>query len=349
MEPDLNCIRTEANARCYVCGQEGKPLYEKIEDHQFGVPGLWSLKRCGNPSCGLVWLDPRPVLEDIHKLYAEYYTHSVIKPSNEALTEKADEGPTRFRKSLLFLASVFGKSATDVERFVAFTRKVRSRLTRQYEEHEANHMWLTRVEPGRLLDVGCGSGSFLKMMRDLSWVVTGVEVDINAVAVAREEFGLNVLQSDLFSAKFEDNFFDAVTLGHVIEHVSDPAALLRECKRVLKPGGKLVITTPNIKSLGHRLFCSDWRGLEPPRHFHIFSNNTLEAVAIKSGLYSVSIHSTSRLVPYIWDCSVNIKRCRTSAACKSPGRFMANMFHRMEFILCHFLCVGEEICLIAIK
>lgn len=68
-------IRTRPYPNCYLCSTLGKPLYQGLKDCLFGAAGEWNLKKCPNPECGLVWLDPMPIEEDIHKAYQNYYTH----------------------------------------------------------------------------------------------------------------------------------------------------------------------------------------------------------------------------------------------------------------------------------
>jgi len=144
---------------------------------------------------------------------------------------------------------------------------------------------LSRNEKGRLLDVGCGSGQTLELMAKLGWSVEGIDSDPVAVSRAHER-GFKVRQGTLDQQKFPGGCFDAVVMRHVIEHLHDPLSQLQECYRVLKPGGVLVTVTPNGKSWGHRRFNRDWRGLEPPRHLHIFSHSSLGAISAKAGFVS---------------------------------------------------------------
>ena len=95
-------------------------------------------------------------------------------------------------------------------------------------------------------------------------MVAGVEPDGDAVTVTREKFDLEVFQGSQEEAKFADGYFDAITRNHVIEHAPDPIHVLEECRRVLKPNGRLAVVTPNIKSQGRRVFGENWRGLEEP-------------------------------------------------------------------------------------
>ena len=107
--------------------------------------------------------------------------------------------------------------------------------------------YLKADDRGRLLDVGSGNGLFLHQMKRLGGAVAGVELDGRAASVARAKFGLEVFEGPLEEATFPDEYFDAITMNHVIEHVLDPVGLLKECRRVLRPGGKLVVTTLNIQ------------------------------------------------------------------------------------------------------
>lgn len=99
----------------------------------------------------------------------------------------------------------------------------------------------------RLLDIGCGDGSFAVLLKDFADEVFGVDVSKDAVALAERRgitaFGCDVDREDL---PFEDNFFDAIFCGEVIEHLYNPDHLLDEMYRVLKDGGICIITTPNL-------------------------------------------------------------------------------------------------------
>src|SRR5262249_14249516 len=134
----------------------------------------------------------------------------------------------------------------------------------------------------RVLDVGCGSGVLLARMQALGWQVEGIEVDPDGVNAARAR-GVQVRLGTLEQQKFIDNYFEAVHSAHVIEHVFDPLSLLRECYRILKPGGTLIVLTPNIASLGHKNFGYAWLNLDPPRHLVLFSVKTLGQAAKLAG------------------------------------------------------------------
>jgi 2-polyprenyl-3-methyl-5-hydroxy-6-metoxy-1,4-benzoquinol methylase len=229
-----------------------------------------------------------PLEEDIGRAYESYYTHdpataprSLARRLNEAVRDgyvqvrygySQGAGPRWYR--LLSPAAFFHPGGP--------------------AELEASAMFLPNPGQGRkLLDVGCGSGSKLARMRELGWEVEGLDADPRAVEVARSK-GLNVHLGELQDVQYPPDHFDAVHIHHVIEHVLDPIALIRECYRVLAPGGTLVALTPNSESWGHRHFGRDWRGLEPPRHLYIFSAASLGKAAAMAGLMQLKIGTTAR-------------------------------------------------------
>ena len=263
-------IRSRSCPSCYLCGSRGEVLHENLEDRLFGAPGTWNLKRCPDRACGLVWLDPMPLEEDIGKAYKNYYTHANC-PAN-----RNDSKGKEFVRSLLVHAHDLLLRTILVDR----------------ERRRLDVMYLEQNTPGKLLDVGCGDGSRLARMRALGWEVMGQEVDFAAAFHARSAYGLPVRVGSLEEAKFPDASFDAIIMNHVIEHAHDPVGLLTECRRVLKVGGTCVAVTPNVEGYGYRRSGPCWRGLEPPRHIHLFSQKTLVQVARKAHFDTINTWTT---------------------------------------------------------
>ena len=139
---------------------------------------------------------------------------------------------------------------------------------------------LDRLEPfrktNRLLDVGCSAAFFLKLARDRKWDVQGVEVSDFGVKFSREELKIPVFQGFLQDAHFPDESFDAVFNSHVIEHVGNPVALLREMRRVLRPGGALITVLPTQFASPSYRFFGKWTGEGPPRHISYFTKRVFE-------------------------------------------------------------------------
>src|SRR4030042_1376378 len=145
-------------------------------------------------------------------------------------------------------------------------------------------MYLQDAVPGRRLDIGSGTGKFLHEMSARVGTAEGLDADARAAQGARGRYGVCVHTCDLEQAQVPSCTFDAITLNHVLEHLPDPVAVLTECKRILKHGGRIVCVTPNADSWGHQRFRQNWRGLEPPRHLHIFNPRNLATCATKAGL-----------------------------------------------------------------
>jgi len=285
-------VRTRPRPDCHLCEGSGDLLYEGLTDRIFGAPGVWSFRRCSG--CGLVWLDPAPLEGDTLELYRDYYTHDdPSRPPPEVQSGLFRRTLRRSYHALLQLTPIWRE-------------RQRIRL-----------MYLDEATPGRLLDVGCGNGDRMAEFEARGWQVQGQEIDPTAAGQARAR-GLRVHLGDLESSGFAPESFDAVTANHVIEHVHAPVALLRECRRLLKPGGTLIVVTPNVESHGHRRFEAAWRGLEPPRHLQIFSPGTLGAVASRAGFDRVTVRTSAANAQSIAIESAPTSRVRPDPAGTAP-------------------------------
>ncbi|MGB9023582.1 MAG: class I SAM-dependent methyltransferase [Candidatus Bathyarchaeia archaeon] len=128
---------------------------------------------------------------------------------------------------------------------------------------------------GRLLDVGCAAGFFLKLASDLGYDCFGVDVSEYATRYARETMNLRVFNGTVADAHFPDAFFDLITMWDVLEHISDFLAVLRECHRILRKDGILVVETLNTDSLLARLLGHKWPLYAPKYHLSYFNKRTL--------------------------------------------------------------------------
>jgi SAM-dependent methyltransferase len=128
---------------------------------------------------------------------------------------------------------------------------------------------------GRLLDVGCSIGLFLDLARERGWDGVGIEFAPRALAYAREEYGLEVLDVPLDEAAFEPESFDAVGLLSVLEHTNEPRRMLGDVARVLRPGGAVYVVVPNVESLACRVLHERARTFDGRNHLVYFSPSTL--------------------------------------------------------------------------
>jgi len=120
------------------------------------------------------------------------------------------------------------------------------------------------------------------MQRYGNWQVFGVEPNQWAARYAREQLKLDIFHGHLLEANLADNQFDVVTLWDVLEHLHDPRQTLTEIWRILKPGGFLICSVPNLDSIDAKLFGRFWIGLDAPRHLYVYSRCTLSAM-LKAG------------------------------------------------------------------
>jgi len=335
-------IRVQQVKVCLLCGNEGVPLYQGLRDRLFGAPGIWSLMQC--PKCKLVWLNPQPIPEDIGKLYTKYYTHT--------LHDALHKIPKRLKDAIF--SSSFGYNQLEqsagwrwLGRFISFIPTFNDMVGSLL-------MFLKASDRGRLIDIGCGNGLFLARMRNLGWQVLGIEPDVKAAFVARDRFKIPVIAGELKSANLPEISYDVITMNHVIEHVHDPIGLFQEIYRILKPKGKLVVLTPNVESLGHKLFRSSWRGLEPPRHLYLFTSETLQLCAEKVGFSVATLRTTAKNARSSWTNSRLIQRGdKTSEAGGNPH--LSSLLEGYTFQLVEEIIrwvwkfAGEELFMVAMK
>jgi 2-polyprenyl-3-methyl-5-hydroxy-6-metoxy-1,4-benzoquinol methylase len=134
----------------------------------------------------------------------------------------------------------------------------------------------------RLLDVGCATGALLGYLSGRGWQADGVEINGAQAEYARRTRGLNIYQLPLEKNGFADNSYQIVTASHLIEHLRAPRAFLAEVRRVLSPGGRLFIITPNCDGFQARLFKARWRSAIFD-HLYLFSAETLSRMLEQEG------------------------------------------------------------------
>jgi len=136
---------------------------------------------------------------------------------------------------------------------------------------------------GRLLDVGCATGNFLSLVKQRGWEIWGVEFNPTAAATAARRLNAEVLAGDLVDLHLPGEYFDAVTLFHVIEHVLDPRRTVHMIREVLKRKGRLVLETPDFGSRSARRMGAMWPHVKPREHLYYFDERTLRDLLQGSG------------------------------------------------------------------
>ena len=207
--------------------------------------------------CGLVFTVPRPAPEVIGKYYKSeaYYSHQ--------------------QNSKGFIPRVY-----EMVKTINLKGKVA--------------MATSDMAKGRLLDIGCGVGDFLLQVKKMGWEVMGIEPSEQAASIAQTRLGFTPLQPSDYN-KLPDQSFDVITMWHVLEHVDDLKFQTNEWKRLLKPGGRLIIALPNYQSFDCQYYSDKWAAWDVPRHLNHFTQACLHGI-----LNSVDFKyiDTQRL---IWD------------------------------------------------
>jgi 2-polyprenyl-3-methyl-5-hydroxy-6-metoxy-1,4-benzoquinol methylase len=257
-------------------------MHPGVSDRTFRTaPGQWTIWRCDG--CGAGYLNPRPTATAIARAYKSYYTHE------DATEWWMRDQRTAARRLAVRLVHGRMNSRLGYDRQPALRAgAVLLPLLVRRDRELLGHLRYLRARPsGRLLDVGCGDGAYLNLMRSLGWSTTvGVDPDPKAVQRAHAR-RLDVRLGTLDDVDLPAESFDAITLNHSVEHVHDPVSLLRECRRLLAPGGELIVYTPNLDGEGHRRFGRDWFHLDPPRHPVIFTRAALRAALETAGFRDV--------------------------------------------------------------
>lgn len=236
---------------CPGCGKQGSPPVQlRGHDRLTGAPGEFSVVAC--PACGLAFTLPRIGPEDFSTYYPD--TYNAYEPN---ATEQASLG----------------------ERIGALQRDLLVRFG-PYRE-------VSRRRPGRLLDVGCGTGDLAAVFGNRGWQIFGIEPSAQAAEHARAA-GVDVVVGTLADAPWQPESFDAITFNHSLEHIDDPAEALRQARQLLRPGGVVSIAVPNYGSWHRRAFGSAWFQLDLPRHLQHFDRDSLAGLARRAELKPVA-------------------------------------------------------------
>ena len=138
-------------------------------------------------------------------------------------------------------------------------------------------------KPGRLLDVGCGKGYFVRACVDRGLNAWGIDLSVTGIEFARKKLHLKAHQGSLADLKNELGLFDAVTFWATIEHLPDPIRMLRDISDILKPSGRLFLDTGLGDDWLDRLLPGRVQWYDPPQHLYVFSRGGLQAALAKAG------------------------------------------------------------------
>ncbi|NUQ60887.1 MAG: class I SAM-dependent methyltransferase [Pirellulales bacterium] len=240
---------------CLLCGSRNATTFVEAADPiARSGQGRYTVVRCH--ACGLCFTNPRPTPESIAAVYpSEYGPH-------QDRDARSSHSQRRGRWSR-WMAAIRGR--------------------RQIAWHGG----------GRLLDFGCGAGSFLRRMHEEGWQVTGLDASSAVVERIRNQMGLCAFAGSLPHPELLPQSFDVITMWQALEHVHRPLDVLRAARQLLAPCGRLVIAVPNLESRAFRRFGPDWFGLDLPRHLIHFTPSTLRRMVEQAGFRVENIRTMS--------------------------------------------------------
>lgn len=266
---------------CALCGSDRSRVVLRQGDLIHATTSKeFTVVRC--EGCGLLYLNPRPAPDEIGRYYpARYFVPSQPKSRSgvERWLKNLSAAVKRWIREDFYGYPSSAKPAVwrGLRKLALWPEKARRRLTGR----EA----LPWSGEGRLLDVGCGPGVNLQTFQEQGWDVHGIDVNESAVAMAREKVGDRVHHGTLDTAPFDEESFDVVSLNHSLEHMFSPLETLERVRRLLKPGGMVVIEVPNADSWEAQLFGSSWVPWDVPRHLYHFGKSTLTRALERSGFH----------------------------------------------------------------
>lgn len=238
---------------CPICGSNAYKRINtcKITQEDADIPEkALDMVRCRG--CGLIFVNPQPrfTQQQTQKLYDREYFNKGYMKFYDANTDSVLQSnePFSYRLDLI-------------------------------EKHK---------RPGRILDIGSATGSFLNLARSRGWQACGVELSDYAADLAIKKYNLNVFRGSLEEAQFKDDDFDVVCASDIIEHVNDPQGFLQEIHRILTNDGLLYLAFPNTGSFYYKFFGLiaryNYRNyFLLPYHLYHFSPSTINLLLNKTG------------------------------------------------------------------
>ncbi len=265
------------SATCPLCEKEGASRLFYSRDRVHHLPGTFAVHCCVD--CHAVFI--QPWLSDAE--LASYYPQAYGRYRHaRSLTKKSYRGWQR-----LVLEHYYGYPSKDGPT---------SRFFKKAPAFLLSFVTAKEVFPyrgtGKILDIGCGGGSFLYRLKQWGWDTYGVEPSKTGAEQARA-LGLTVFHGTLSESQFENAFFDVIRLSHVLEHLKEPTVVFREIDRILKPDGRIYLTVPNTRSLGFWLFQENWYALDSPRHVISYCPKTLQTLCDATGFEIAQVRYTA--------------------------------------------------------
>lgn len=241
---------------CLLCESLETRKKHEAKDRMFGGGKNFDYYECD--SCSVCFLYPQPSFNELKKYYpsSKYYSYSDSNKKDFFGMVRSYLIHNYYNGN--FFSKLFSAVVSDVP-------------------------GIPSLPIGRILDVGCGSGETLSLLKEIGWDAYGIDIDSRAIHIAKKR-GINSFVGGYKEINnFRKNYFDAIRLYHVIEHIDNPDYALKLIYSRLRPGGELILGTPNYGSIVRKIFGTYWYNLDAPRHLFLFSPNNLIKLGKKNG------------------------------------------------------------------
>lgn len=264
---------------CKVCNSNKISTIYSLEAKKYSPGSYFNLIRCMD--CDLVFMDILYDVDFIKKYYPDNYKPHDSGRSNTSIFRNTIM--TKLRKYAFANYQSYEKFPTiNIKKIIScFYNKLAYRSIPFY------------IGDRRILDIGCGTGGYIKILKALGWEVQGVEPN-EKVASNIKRSGFNVACGSFEQIDYPENYFDVITMWHVLEHLHDPNGVLLKIKRILKEDGIVLFGVPNYSSLDRQIFKGQWNGFEIPLHLNHFTPVSILNMAKSAGFKCKKIIHTVR-------------------------------------------------------
>ena len=248
---------------CPLCGASGKRAHRARNFLHLQDAGTYDYHKCQSRDCGIMWRQGHPHMTDLPSasVYPEFVSEPVVANAP-------------------FLARTIFTALT----MAGLLKRRRRNFLRR----------LDRLAPGSVIEIGCSDPDRLLALKSLGWRVTGVDVAGDASGVTKlRQSGVEVLTGD--DARADDLLaerFDVVLLSGM-ERTVDPGVLLAWSHRLLKEGGRVILSTPNVDALGRTIFGKYWVGIAAPRNAILYNRTVVKDLLLTAGFKNASVTTTS--------------------------------------------------------
>lgn len=250
--------------KCAICDNQYNNRSYQVKEMMFGLGDIFTYFECLD--CGCLQIAEIPA--NMRKYYPSNY-YSFLNPSNY-LENPLIKILKRFRNSYaIFGKGLIGKLSFNIAPNLSLQSLIKANLSKT----------------SRILDVGCGSGTLLNDLKNLGFDnLSGIDLYIDDDI--KYDKGLTVLKKSIFDI---DGQFDLIMFHHCFEHISNPSETLESVSKLLNKDGLCLIRIPTVSSYAWKFYKNNWVQLDAPRHFFLFSIESIKLLAEKTGFEIVDI------------------------------------------------------------